>query len=42
MGLEYVDMIVIFGKCGSNVREAVIVYREHFPVRENHSDHKMI
>lgn len=39
---EYVDMIITFGECGGNARGAARLYREHFPERENHPDHKTI
>jgi hypothetical protein len=39
---EYVDMILTFARCGNNAREAVRLYREQFPQRQIHSDHKTI
>jgi hypothetical protein len=39
---EYVDMILTFARCGNNAREAVRLYREQFPQRQSHSDHKTI
>jgi hypothetical protein len=39
---EYVDMILTFARCGNNAREAVRLYREEFPQRQSHPDHKTI
>jgi hypothetical protein len=39
---EYVDMILTFARCGNNAREAVRLYREQFPQRQNHPDQKTI
>jgi hypothetical protein len=39
---EYVDMILTFARCGNNAREAVRLYREQFPQRQSHPDHKTI
>jgi hypothetical protein len=39
---EYVDMILTFARCGNNGREAVRLYREQFPQRQSHPDHKTI
>jgi hypothetical protein len=35
-------MILTFARCGNNAREAVRLYREQFPQRQNHPDHKTI
>jgi hypothetical protein len=35
-------MILTFARCGHNAREAVRLYREQFPQRQSHSDHKTI
>jgi hypothetical protein len=37
---EYVDMILTFARCGNNAREAVRLYREQFPQRQSHPDHR--
>jgi hypothetical protein len=39
---EYLDMILTFARCGNNAREAVRLYREQFPQRQSHPDHKTI
>jgi hypothetical protein len=39
---QYVDMILTFARCGNNAREAVRLYREQFPQRQSHPDHKTI
>jgi hypothetical protein len=33
-------MILTFARCGNNAREAVRLYREQFPQRQSHPDHK--
>jgi hypothetical protein len=39
---DYVEMlIIIYGECGRNAREATRVYAQRFPNR-NHPDHKTI
>jgi hypothetical protein len=38
---DYLEMIIIFGECGRNAREAARVFSECFPNR-NHPDHKVI
>ncbi|CAH1374488.1 unnamed protein product [Tenebrio molitor] len=35
-------MILTFARCGNNAREAVRLYREQFPQRQSHPDHKTI
>jgi hypothetical protein len=35
-------MILTFVRCGNNAREAVRLYREQFPQRQSHPDHKTI
>jgi hypothetical protein len=40
--VEYIEMIVICGECGGNARETARVYRERFPNRNRHPDHKTI
>jgi hypothetical protein len=35
-------MIITFARCGNNAREAVRLYREQFPQRQSHPDHKTI
>jgi hypothetical protein len=35
-------MILIFARRGNNAREAVRLYREQFPQRQNHPDQKTI
>jgi hypothetical protein len=35
-------MILTFARCGNNAREAARLYREQFPQRQNHPDHKTI
>jgi AraC-like DNA-binding protein len=39
---EYLDTILTFARCGNNAREAVRLYREQFPQRQSHPDHKTI
>jgi hypothetical protein len=35
-------MILTFARCGNNARAAVRLYREQFPQRQSHPDHKTI
>jgi hypothetical protein len=35
---EYVDMILTFARCGNNAREAVRLYGEQFPQRQNNPE----
>jgi hypothetical protein len=35
-------MILTFARFGNNAREAVRLYREQFPQRQSHQDHKKI
>ncbi|KAL1490093.1 hypothetical protein ABEB36_012835 [Hypothenemus hampei] len=39
---EYTEMIILFGECGRNAREAARVYGERFPKRLRYPDHKTI
>ncbi|KAJ3629816.1 hypothetical protein MTP99_014183 [Tenebrio molitor] len=38
---DYVEMLIIYGKCGRSAREAARVYAQRFPNRNN-PDHKTI
>jgi hypothetical protein len=38
---DYVEILIIYGKCGGNARETARVYAQRFPSR-NHPDHKTI
>lgn len=38
---DYVNMVIIYGECGRNAREAARVFSERFPARNN-PDHKVI
>lgn len=39
--IEYLEMIIIYRKCGRNARETARVSAQRFPNR-NHPDHKVI
>jgi hypothetical protein len=38
---EYVEMLLIYGKCGQNAKAAARMYAQRFPNR-NHTNHKVI
>ncbi|KAF2905973.1 hypothetical protein ILUMI_00204 [Ignelater luminosus] len=39
---EYVDMLKVLGACNDSARAAECLYRETFPNRHRHPDHKTI
>jgi hypothetical protein len=41
LATDYLEMIIIFGECGRNAREAAKVFSERFPNRY-HPDQKVI